>query len=717
MKKVDFLFGVHNHQPVGNFDHVFDESFRKCYLPFLKVLKDHPGIRISLHTSGPLWDYSMEKIPEYIELVKELTDRNQIELLGGGYYEPLLPIIPERDAVGQVEMMKSFLKDRFGFNSKGIWLTERVWEPQLPYTLGGIIDYTIIDDSHFRLAGITDNHIKGHYITEKWGRSTAIFPISKLLRYYIPFKLPHETINLLKEVSEQTPATLTYADDGEKFGIWPETYKWVYEERWLHRFFEEIENNLSWINMPTFSEYIENRDPVGRIYLPTASYAEMMEWALPYEAAINYKRVSQEIGNMGKTEDFGTFLRGGIWSNFLAKYPEANHMYQKMLSVSSRLNGIISGTNSKENEDLKKIESIKKSLYKAQCNCAYWHGLFGGLYLNYLRHAIYENLILAEKMCDEIEHSGHKSWCETSRFNFYDSKEDEIIINSKNLGIVISPKFGASIAEIDYKPKSFNISNVMKRSKESYHDKIKRMEQKTAELFADSPKSIHDIQDIKDKNIVEKLIYDNYPKFSFIEHFLAPLTKMSDFVTGKHTELACAGNLPYQIDSLSINEKQKTHVSRFSKELTLGEHEFVKVIKEYKIRSRDSLINASFDITNKSENMIKCLFAVELNLTLLAGNDDKRYYLIGESEKHNLSAILEKKADSIILADEWNTFKVELKSDKNSAAWLFPVETVSQSESGFELTYQGSTVVFSNILNLKPGNNKTFLINLKIGQI
>ena len=322
MKKINFLFGIHNHQPVGNFDSVFDESFNRCYLPFLEVLEKHPGIRISLHSSGPLWDYAMQKFPNYIKLIQKLVEKKQIELLGGGYYEPLLSILPDRDAVGQIRMMNEFIKKTFGTDVRGIWLTERVWEPHLPEILAKVpVQYTIIDESHFRLAGMTDNHILGFYKTEKCGSSVDIFPINKNLRYYIPFKLPHETTNLLREVANENPTCITYADDGEKFGVWPETYKWVFEEKWLHNFFDEIEKNLSWINMPTFSEYLDSNSASGRIYLPTASYEEMMEWALPAEAALRYKKVVKEIEVMGKKEEYSAFIRGGIWSNFLAKYP------------------------------------------------------------------------------------------------------------------------------------------------------------------------------------------------------------------------------------------------------------------------------------------------------------------------------------------------------------------------------------------------------------
>src|SRR3712207_8106989 len=37
-----------------------------------------------------------------------------------------------------------------------------------------------------------------------------------------------------------------------------------------------------------------------------------------------------------------------------------------------------------------------KELYRAQCNCAYWHGAFGGVYLSFMRGALWHHLLRAE---------------------------------------------------------------------------------------------------------------------------------------------------------------------------------------------------------------------------------------------------------------------------------------------------------------------------------
>ncbi|MBU4561104.1 alpha-amylase, partial [bacterium] len=107
-RKFHLLFGVHNHQPVGNFPQVFEEGYKKAYLPFIEVLERHPEVKVSLHYSGSLWEWIESEHPHFLKRIKDLLEKGQIEILGGGFYEPLLPLIPLKDVKGQIGMMNDF---------------------------------------------------------------------------------------------------------------------------------------------------------------------------------------------------------------------------------------------------------------------------------------------------------------------------------------------------------------------------------------------------------------------------------------------------------------------------------------------------------------------------------------------------------------------------------------------------------------------------------
>ncbi len=122
------------------------------------------------------------------------------------------------------------------------------------------IEYTLLDEEHFRYAGVKDIHTS--YITEDEGRPLRVFPIDKKLRYLIPFHLLEEVDAYLKGILEKGGVAIL-GDDGEKFGLWPGTHEWVYEEGWLRKFMEFVKAEN--INTMTFSEYIDSTPPGGKV--------------------------------------------------------------------------------------------------------------------------------------------------------------------------------------------------------------------------------------------------------------------------------------------------------------------------------------------------------------------------------------------------------------------------------------------------------------------
>ncbi|MCF7905038.1 MAG: DUF1925 domain-containing protein, partial [Candidatus Marinimicrobia bacterium] len=388
MKTVQFIFGIHNHQPVGNFDDVFQHACDHSYLPFLQVLDRFPDIHMAFHFSGSLLEWLEENRSDVLELFKKLVDRGNIEILGAGFYEPILVMIPEADKKGQIQKMNRWARSFADYEVKGNWLTERVWEPHLVTSLKQAgIDYTIVDDFHFLSSGIDPDNLNGYYHTEQEGQFLGVFPISQKLRYAMPFEDPQLTIDILREqASDDGENVVVMADDGEKFGIWPGTYDLVYKEKWLERFFTLLSENSDWLITTTFKKYFNAHKPKGLVYLPTSSYFEMSQWTLPTQLGQRMDALMHEMDEQGRGEENRPFIKGGMWRNFFTKYPESNWMQKRIQSLSLKLDSH-SSVSSDTMDDL----------YRSQCNCAFWHGVFGGLYLPHLRHAIYEHLLKAEE--------------------------------------------------------------------------------------------------------------------------------------------------------------------------------------------------------------------------------------------------------------------------------------------------------------------------------
>jgi len=681
MRKVNFILGIHNHQPVGNFQEVFEMAYRKAYGPFMEVMKCHPSIKWSLHSSGILWDFMMDKHPEYIDDVIKMVRSGQIELLTGGYYEPIMTVIPDRDKIGQIRKLTALLKEVFGFEAKGMWLAERVWEPHLARILAETgISYTVVDDAHFAASGLDVEKLRGYYVTEEQNLKLNIFPISQRLRYYIPFAVVEKSIEYFGScATEAGNNVLVMADDGEKFGLWPETNKHVYGDRWLDNFLSAIENNLNWIEPVTFSEYTRRYPPEGRIYLPTASYFEMSEWSLPANSQEEFEGVVKQFGDNSLVK---RFLRGGFWRNFLTKYPESNSMQKKMAYVSAKIA-------SSKKQPSGSEETTKDLLYAGQCNCAYWHGVFGGLYLPHLRTAIYQKLIEAEAAL-----GAHEAKSGVVQMDFDCDGRDEVLYESRTQNLYFSPHSGGTLFEWDIISKRLNLQNVLTRRQEAYHKRLREF-LLNPQSSGGGVQTIHDLVQVKEKNLDQYLNYDWYRRASLIDHFIHPDTKFDDFVRSKYGEQGdfVLGEYEFEASARKLLFKRAGVVWDGDKQVRIElTKEVIPLAPGFRVKYR---------VTNLENRDVSVLFAPEFNVSFSCHD--------------------EKQINIIKAADSWErndcNFDLSLRMEFSTKAdiWQFPIETVSLSESGFEKTYQGTVIAVLKKLDLKANSSETFEIKAEIG--
>src|SRR3989454_3616897 len=327
---------IHAHQPCGNFEHVLEKAYDSSYLPFIEHLEKHPKVHLGLHYSGPLLTWIEQHRPEYFVRLKKLVQSGQVELVGGGFYEPILVSIRPEDQHEQIARLAAYLEKHFGKPPSGAWLAERVWEPQLPSALASAnVAYTLVDDMHFLAAGFEPEELFGAYIAEDRGKTVWLYPGQKALRYLIPFGKVEDVIAYLRDAASVHPGGVAaMGDDMEKFGVWPGTYEHCYKGGWLADFFAALEKNSDWLKVCTPAEYLASHAPLGRADLPTAAYTEMMEWALPTRVRQRYHEVLKEFS---ARPEVLSFIRGGSWRGFFRKYPESNLLHKKMLRVSARI--------------------------------------------------------------------------------------------------------------------------------------------------------------------------------------------------------------------------------------------------------------------------------------------------------------------------------------------------------------------------------------------
>ena len=691
---------LHNHQPVGNFDNVFEAAYQDSYLPFLDVFEPYEHLSISLHTSGPLAKWLLERHPDYVSRINDLVSRGRIEIVGGAFYEPILTMIPSRDRKAQIRSYSQWLEKNFGGQIGGMWMPERVWESELTSDLAASgISYTVLDDFHFRRAGVPQDQLHGYFVAENEGQTLRVFPGSEKLRYLIPFQDASQTIDYCRYQAQNAPGSvIVFGDDGEKFGTWPDTKTHVYELGWLRSFFDALSDNREWLHTTTLADAVTNTNPRGKVYLPDASYREMTEWAMPAESQLEYDHLNHHFGHDDRWEQVKKYLAGGFWRNFKIRYPESNEMYSRMIYVSKKL-AILEEQHAHGNV----IDKARDHLFQGQCNCSYWHGAFGGIYLPHLRNAVYQNLIFADNLLDREAHSeGQWIDCNSEDYNF--DGRPEVRLANEQLVAWFSPAQGGYLYELDVRDIGHNLLATMQRRSEAYHDKV-RQGQSAGD---DGTASIHDRVVFKQEGLENCLSYDNHLRKSLVDHFWDQDVSLHSVASGQAEERGDFVHGEYEATIRRNPDRMQVKLQRtgnvFGQEITIS--------KGVTLESGSNEMQVAYMIEGLPANF-ECHFGVELNFAGLPDGQDDRYFRNATSILGQLGSVLELPRESELhLVDRWLGMEVSLKFEEETPVWTFPIHSVSQSESGFELVHQ--SVVVQPHWIVRPDANGRWVTKMRL---
>ncbi len=680
---VRFVFVLHNHQPVGNFDSVFAEAYEQSYRPFLDLFEQHPGIRIGLHTSGPLAEWLDKHHADYLDRLARLAAEGRLEIVGGGFHEPILAMLPSRDRIGQIQSYREWLQQRLSTTVRGAWIAERVWDPGMTADLVAAgVEWTILDDEHFKAAGLAEDELDRPWLTEGDGKTLSVLPVSERLRYVIPFDSPQASIDHLAELAARRDgAVAVFGDDGEKFGVWPDTHRAVFEEGWLRTFFSMLEANSDWIRMSLPSEVVDEVPPGGTVWLPECSYREMTEWVLSPNDADACRRARRLAADREELQPIGRFIRGGSWRNFRRRYPEALEMYARMMAVSDRLEAIRRASSMADPELLADATS---HLYRGQCNCSYWHGAFGGIYLPHLRNAVYQELIAADLAADAaVGREG--PWVEAATGDFTYDGRSEVRLANETLDCWLAPDAGGMLYELDVKPARHNLLATLDRRREAYHTQVLAGTGAARSVVDASQQAT-----FKQEGLDRLVQYDRFRRKSLIDHFYDLDVSLEALVAGEAMERGdfAEGHYTSQIrrdpDRVELTLTKKGNAWGIPFQLT----------KEVALAADSSTLDIDYRLEGLP-NDCRHHLAVEFNFAGMPADAAGRFFHddagndLGElGSRLNLMAVR-----SLGLTDSWLGIDCMLSCSRPSGIWTFPIQTVSQSEGGFEAVHQSVVVM------------------------
>jgi len=698
MHRLTLSLVIHNHQPVGNFDFVFAQATDRAYDPILSLLERHPGVRLSLHYTGPLYDWLTVQRPDHLERLRALVARGQVELLTGAYYEPILVAIPDADKVGQVRKMTRFLRETFGCEPTGAWLAERVWEPHLPKPLTEAgVRYTLLDDTPFKMAGLTDEDLFGPYVTEEQGHTLTVFGNVMTLRYAIPWHPVEEVVGWLQEQAQaHSGGVAVIGDDGEKFGLWPGTWEHCWgEEGWMERFFAALEANSDWLTTRPLGEVAAEHPPIGRVYLPCASYEEMMHWTLPPDDFAALARVRRELQERGR-QDVLRFVKGGLWRAFLARYDESNQMHKKMLWVSRKVHAMPEGP-----EKDRALDHV----WAAQCNCGYWHGLFGGIYLFHIRAANYAHLIAAEEGADRV--GAPATWARIERGDLDADGAEEVILNTDRQVLIFKPSYGGALVEWDWREQRYNLLNTMTRRREGYHAALVEAA-KEGRLLLPGQEGPPDGVRAKEPDIHARLLYDWYRRVALLDHFLHPEATLEGFYRAQYGEQGDFVDQPYSVE---VEGAEGTVILRLARDggVWVGDRQVpVRVEKTVTAEAGSNGLRVDYRLLQQGKEPATVRFGVEINWGIVGGDSEHASLQLrsnGGEETCSLNNFGERRGITALSVTstlpDLNGL-ISLSPWPPATLWHFPLEVVSNSEAGYERVYQGTCTLLWWEVRLEP---------------
>ena len=626
MKRLNLALALHNHQPVGNFGWVLEQLYRDSYLPMVEQLEAHPRIKVALHYTGHLLDWLREWHPDLIERIAAMVARGQVEVMGGGYFEPILPAIPDRDRAAQLTRLRDTVEECFGRRPSGLWLAERVWEASLAKPLAEAgYRYTILDDSHFATVGLRDDQLFQPFLTEDEGQSLTLLATGTRMRYLIPWRSVEECLAYFRETASEEPRLVLMGDDGEKFGGWPTTAKLCWKERWVERFFEMLEANSDWLQVVLPGEYVESQAARGPVYLPAGSYTEMLRWS------------------------------GGFWRNFIARYPEVNAMHKKMLRVSRKVA-----------EAGAPAEAVT-SLLRGQANDAYWHGVFGGVYLPHLRHAVWENLLAAEGAVSPREGGVRSELVD------YDlDGHRELLLESPAQNAYLAPALGGAVVEWDVRGR--NAADCIARREEPYHQRLREGDSGAAVSLLEDPLRV------REPGLAKRLHYDANRRLVFQAYLTSP---------GATVEVAVRSKLK-QIGGFAAGAfdlKRGTRMER-SERIRVGRRSVeVRMLKSFRVSATVPELELAITLA-ATGGPVEALLVVESNLGLPGGVADGTVAGIPLLEPADLGERAE-----VTLRQPLAGVGYSLRVAKGTRVWYYPIETVNNSEGGYERIVQGACLL------------------------
>lgn len=661
---VNLILGSYSSQRPDLTPAAQSEKYERAYKPLLKSLYAHDGIEFTMYIAGPIIEWLERRHSEYVDVVSEMVKRRQLEMLGGAFYEPLMPLIPRTDQIGQLERMTTFVRKTFGRRPRGAWIPEGVWDQRIVSTLSsGGMEYIFLPRKRFPFTA-DGRHLRP-LITEDQGKTLIVAPVLSRVADRMFIDPPEKIISRLRAfdtgsvVEPATMALIFDADQWERFAIADEqagtaTPSAASADEWFESFLARLEAERDWLAIRTPMQVMREAGAADRRYASVTSYSQLMSW-------VPESLVQDGYGDLGS---FRTVFE---------RYPESSRLYARMQHTHVMVNQI--------RGDRYRKNAAREELWRGQAHFAYWSNQHGGVYRSSIRKSAYAALIEAEK---GTRQKGIFIPA-ISRVDVDLDGEEELLFQGTDINAYLDQN-GAYVFELDLLSRNWNYLDTMQRRPEPYHDAEAR-----------------------------SAGYDSWPRGAFVDHLLQADATMAPFAAGRRPLLQELSSVPYGIEAI----QKEQHAVQFT--MTTGAQDGLAHLSVRKrFHFHRNRIDVTYTIHNGGLASLRGKFATEVNLSF-SGMDAgalRLFSRVGRQRTELSPDPIEIDAVSELqFHDVRNAIQIALSPTERPTVWSFPVCAIGLSDGAPEPFYQSNCAVFLWPVDLPAGGSMEMSVSMKLDRM
>ncbi len=411
----------------------YDRMYQTVYKPLARFLYSHPDFKFSFSFTGPQLLYYKKKRNEFLTIIKELVERNQVEILGGGFYAPVLPLLFPVDRNTQIDMLSTEIRQTVGKRPRGITLFGDIWDSSLVNNLQTCgIEYTLLDS-----CSIPENKRNFLYnITNDLGKSVELFPYYN--EFIPPADMPCDIFakNILKAVEKTEKQDDYYQITPDKIVILSMNYQTISElvgAKWFEQFDTYLKNTPdSRIKTGTIDEYRKKQSIKIPAYIPTAMNRMLDSWC------------GYLVRDRNRTSFKNTVY------NFMDNYRSCRNLYNRITYMTILIN--------QYKKDKMRKKAAREKLLEAQAGNAVLCTMNGPYTNTKYRQDAYRSLITAEKF---LRDDG-KFTEDVTRFDYTNDGLNEYICKMQAYFAYIS-LLGGAVQELDVMKNCGNYADNLNR--------------------------------------------------------------------------------------------------------------------------------------------------------------------------------------------------------------------------------------------------------------